>query len=142
MTHTFEIREEPVKVYPDSRKPFVIYNEKNVQVGSRYATREEAQKDIDLWTKPVAVVSNPVLDDLLDTYEGKPQVSEPEPKETEDQIVIDSQEQVGSIIEFHGDKWLVVNSRYTSAEEAAEIEEEHDAYVQPGWESVLRKVKR
>lgn len=135
MTDQYEIREDELNpVYP-----FQVV--KNGQALLRqYVTRDEAQAVIDRAGEPFSY-EIPGLNALLDKFEGKPAVEEPEQKEVEDQIVIDSQEQVGSIIEFHGDKWLVVSSRYTSAKEAAEIEEAHDAYVQPGWESVLCKVK-
>src|SRR6266568_4067188 len=133
MTDQYEIREDETNpVYPFE----VVKNGRTIQ---RYATKEEAQDVIDRAGKPFSYEIG--LNEVLDEYEGKPSAEEPEKRETEDEIVIDSQEQIGSIIEFHGDKWLVVSSRYITEKEAAEIEETHDAYVKPGWDTLLHKVR-
>src|SRR5258708_3104916 len=134
----YEIREDSSNKY----WPFTVFNlTKNWEVGSRLATREDAQAKIDQLSKPIEFDLDlfNMIPDPDDPTWG--QAQPPEQKETKDEIVIDSQETVGSIIEFHGDKWLVVSSRYITAKEAADLEDGWDAYVQPGWDTVLRKVK-
>ena len=139
MADQYEIREDSSKKY----WPFTVFNlTKGWEVGRRFATREDAQAEIDKLSRPVEFDEDlfNMIPDPDDPSWGQAQ-SKPEQKEAEDEIVIDSQETVGSIIEFHGDKWLVVSSRYITAKEAADLEDGWDAYVQPGWDTVLRKVK-
>ena len=138
MADQYEIREDELNPF----YPFVVFNLTENRRVQSYVTKAEAQAVIDRASQPVEfdeVLFNMIPDP---DYPSWGQAQPPEQKEAEDEIVIDSQEQVGSIIEFHGDKWLVVSSRYITAKEAADLEDGWDAYVQPGWDTVLRKVKQ
>ena len=132
MADQYEIREDETNPF----YPFQVV--KNGRITRMVATLAEAEAVIERTSQPFDYEIG--LNEVLDQYEGKP-ATETEQKETEDEIVINSQETVGSIIEFHDDKWLVISSEYITAKRAEEIEEMHDAYVRPGWDTLIRKVK-
>ena len=66
--------------------------------------------------------------------------SRPEPKPVptkETEIVIDTKERVGSIINFEGKQWLVTESEYISESEAADLEDGLDVFLSSGWHTTL-----
>ena len=132
MADQYEIRENELNPF----YPFQVV--KNGYAIASVATKPEAEAMIERASQPFDYEIG--LNEVLDKYEDKP-ATETEQKETEDEIVINTQETIGSIIEFHGDKWLVISSEYITSERAEEIEEMHDAYVRPGWDTLIRKVK-
>ena len=80
-----------------------------------------------------------------EAYENRFVEPLPEPEVvpvTEDEISIESEQVVGSIITYHGDRWLVKDCSYLSAKEAAELEDGFDIFISAGWHSDLVRIKK
>jgi len=108
----------------------------------RFATEQEAQKR-------VYSLENPDNEEDEDWFvrlltgtleEDEEPQSKPEPEPLPNEVVINSQKQVGSIIEWRGARWLVLESHYTSDADAADLEDGWDVFVEPGWSATLYRM--
>ena len=77
----------------------------------------------------------------MDSAEEAVTNPQPEPlEELPNEIEINSQEPVGTIIEYQGQQWLVTASSYISRQDTIDAEEINDVVLEVGWHSHLVKV--
>lgn len=142
MNAQYEIREESSnRLYP-----FIVVDlSDNQPIRDRFASREDAQKRIDGLTEMFSDFSvlgsiygdDPANEHVLEEVQNMPVQ---EPPALADEIIIDGQNEVGSVIEYKGEKWLVTLSEYTSAQDVQEDVTNEVEGLSVGWHSWLKRV--
>lgn len=67
--------------------------------------------------------------------------SESKPEVLEDEIIIEGQNEIGTVVEYSGEKWLVTKCQYISEKDSADVEDGWDATIPSGRYSWLTRVK-
>lgn len=132
-------REQGYAVYDREEQEIVCpstYNGWNFVTQSREEAKREAAHCME--HPPVQVKIDMSLSNALFRAEEAARKNRWQPaSQTETTVTINTEEQVGSIIEFERKQWIVTQSEYVSPAESDEAEDGFDVFVSPGWHTTL-----
>lgn len=127
-------RQEQEIVCPHTYNGWNFVTQSRAEAEAEVAYRQEHPPEK---IEPDTAILN-ILVEAEEAWENRFSQPLPEPAPTDKtEVVIDTKEQVGSVIEFQGKWWLVTQSEFISESEAADLEDGFDLFLLPGWHTTL-----